>query len=151
MSDITYPDFGLLLRSYRERHNLSQQQTAMRLQLSRNYISQIERGESSNLSFAVARRILNLCDGPHGQVRVTLIRHVMIDIAIAPEVVWLNLQDIATVGCCAGPPPTALIMPSSIERARQLGYEPIYRNGVKLFEIELKSAVSARMRQEEAK
>jgi len=87
MSNITYPDFGLLLCSYRKQHNLSQQQIAEHLQLSRNYISQIERGKSSNLSFAVAQRILNLCDGPHGQIRVTLVRHVMIDAAIAPEIV----------------------------------------------------------------
>ena len=103
MSDVTYPDFGLLLRSYREQHGMSQQEIAECLQLSRNYISQIERGKSSNLSFAVARRILNLCDGPHGQIRVTLVRHVMIDAAIAAEIVWLNSQGVETAGCCAGP------------------------------------------------
>lgn len=147
MTNSTHPDFGLLLRSYRKQHGLTQQQVAERLQLSRVYISQIERGTSTNLSFDVAQRILNL-GTLHGQIRVTLAHRIMIDAAIAPEVVWLNSQDIETAGCCAGPPPTALIMPSSAEGARQLGYEPKYRNGVGLFEIELKSAVLARERRE---
>lgn len=139
MTNLTYPDFGALLHSYRKQHGLSQQQAAEHLGLSRNYVSQIERGVSSNLSFDVAQRILNLGE-LHGQIQVTLIRRVMIDAAIAPEVVWLNLQGVETVGCCAGPPPTALIIPSSTEQAKRLGYEIKYRESVMLFEIELKSA-----------
>ena len=132
------PDFGLLLRSYRKQHGLTQQQVAARLRLSRNYISQIERGESVNLSFSIAQRILNL-EEMHGQIQVTLTRYVMIDAAIAPEIVWLNSQGIETAGCCAGPPPTAMIIPSGTEKARELGYEPEYREGIGLFEITLKS------------
>ena len=132
---------GNLLRTYRNHHNMSQEQVAKQLQLSRNYISQIERGIATNLSFDVALRILNLGES-HGQIRVTLTRRVMVDAAIAPEIVWLNAQDIETVGCCDGPPPTALIMPSSANQARQLGYKPIYRESAGLFEIELKSTAA---------
>lgn len=133
------PDFGLLLRSYRKQHGLTQQQAADRLCLSRNYVSQIERGQAQNISFDIAQRILNLGE-LHGQIQITLTRHVMVDAAIAPEIVWLNSQGIETAGCCAGPPATALIMPSSAERARELGYEPEYREAIRLFEIELKSS-----------
>lgn len=132
--------FSDIIRVYREQHGLTQRQMAERLQLSRNYVSQIERGLADNLSFEVALRILNLPGKPHGQIEVTLTRHVMVDAVIAPEIVWLNSQGVVTEGCCAGPPPTALITPSSRMAARRLGYEPAdYRPG--LYEITLKSEV----------
>lgn len=132
--------FGDIIRTYREQHDLTQRQIAERLRLSRNYVSQIERGLADNLSFEVALRILGLPGKPHGQIWVTLTRRVMVDTMIASEVVWLNSQGIVTEGCCAGPPPTAMILPSSVTAARRLGYEPKYL-GLGLYEITLKSEV----------
>ena len=140
--------FGDIIRTYREQHGLTQQQVAERLQLSRNYVSQIERGLADHLSFELVLRILNLPRGlaaglpgkPHGQVSVTLTRRVMIDAVIAPEIVWLNSQGVVTEGCCAGPPPSAMITPGSLAVARRLGYECSW-SGLGLYEIILKSNV----------
>ena len=131
---------GERLRIHRELYGLTQEQVAKQLQLSRNYISQIERGLANNLSFTIVQQILSLGKS-HGQIQVTLTRRVTLDAAIAPEVVWLNSQGVETAGCCAGPPPTALIPPSSAEQAKRLGYEPKYHDSAGLFEIILKSTV----------
>ena len=133
--------FSDIIRAYREQHGLTQRQMAERLQLSRNYVSQIERGLADNLSFEVALRILNLPGKAHGQVWVTLTRRVMVDATIAPEIVWVNSQGVVTQGCCAGPPPTAVITPSSVTAAQRLGYEPGYDPGLGLYQIMLKSKV----------
>lgn len=140
MMDETDNLFGDIIRTYREQHGLTQWQIAERLRLSRTYVSQIERGLADNLSYEVALRILNLPGKPHSQVWVTLTRRVMVDAAIAPEIVWLNSQDVVTEGCCAGPPPTAMILPSSVTAARRLGYTPHYLS-LGLYEITLRSEV----------
>lgn len=76
-------------------------------------------------------------NGPHEQIEVTLHRTVLVDTIIAPEIIWLNEQGVETVGSCTGLPATAMIVPSSVERAKTLGYLPLYREDVGLFEIEL--------------
>ncbi len=130
--------FGEILLTYRKKHELSQQQLSIKLGLSRNYVSQIERGLAENLSFKVAQRILNI-DELHGQVWVVLTRRVLVDAVIAPEIVWLNSQGVVTEGCCAGPPPTAMITPGSVEKAQHFGYVLEYQEHIGLFEIMLKS------------
>ena len=77
----------------------------------------------------------------HRQVEVVLCRRVMVDEAITDEIVLLNDLGIVTEGSCQGPPPVAMIRPSSVEKARDLGYCPAYQEDVGLFEIELKSEV----------
>jgi len=130
-------DFGKILKSYRAASHESQSEVASRLGISRNYLSQIERGKARNISFKLASRILNL-NSSHGCIRATLVRHVWLDAQIATEVVWLNQQGVITESSCQGPPPTALIRPSSVEGATRLGYKPVYQESG-LYEIALKS------------
>ena len=78
----------------------------------------------------------------HRQVEVVIFRQIMVDEAIADEIVNLNDQGVVTEGSCQGPPPVAMIRPSSVEKARALGYCPVYQGDVGLFEIELKSEIS---------
>ena len=139
MIDIT---ISTLLRSYRVSRGLSQTTVAEELGISRNYVSMIERGIASNLSYSLAQRILNLGGTYHGQVQVVLTRKVWVDSAIAAEIVWLNSQGVTTRGCCQGPPPTSMILPSSATRACELGYECTYEDDVYLVEIALKSEVN---------
>lgn len=47
------------VKQYRIRHELSQAQLARKVNLSRNYIAQIERGEASNVSHDVYKRIIS--------------------------------------------------------------------------------------------
>ncbi len=54
-------DFGEILKTYRKRERLSQTEAAVRLGISRVYISQIERGVSNNISWRLGCRILDLC------------------------------------------------------------------------------------------
>ena len=135
--------FGDILRLHRMNHGLSQHELADRLGISRTYLSQIERGRADNLSWKLALRILSLQER-HEQVEVMLHRRVMIDAAIAPEILWLNTQEVVTEGSCQGPPPTAVIQPGSVDRARELGYKPVYREDTGMFLITLKSGEVAR-------
>jgi transcriptional regulator with XRE-family HTH domain len=131
--------FADLIRAYRERTGLSQEQLARRLGVSRNYVGQIERGQARNVSFELGTRILSLGTA-HGKIEVDLVRRVSLDAVITPEIVWLNVAGVVTEASCQGPPPTALIRPSSAARARELGYEPeLLDTG--LFQIRLKSRV----------
>lgn len=50
-------DFGSRIKRWREERGLSQAQFAELIGISRNYVSQLERGVSTNLSLNVARRI----------------------------------------------------------------------------------------------
>ena len=50
-------DYDQRIRSARESAGLSQEELAQEVGLSRNYLSQIERGRATNLSFEVVRRI----------------------------------------------------------------------------------------------
>ena len=131
---------GEILKEYRSKKSLTQTEAAQKLGISRTYLSQMENGTANNPSFSLAVRILNLWKA-HGTIEVTLPRRVMIDAAIAPEIVWLNSQEVVTVACCAEPPPTAMILPSSKRRAYDLGYNPQYRSELGLFEIALKTHI----------
>jgi transcriptional regulator with XRE-family HTH domain len=51
--------FGVVVRDRRRAEKLSQVELAERVEISRNYLSQIERGEATNLSWQVRSRI---CD-----------------------------------------------------------------------------------------
>lgn len=129
-----------ILKSYRENTGLSQSETAEKLGISRTYLSEIERGVAVNLSHNLAVKILNLWSEPeHGTIEVVLPRRVHIDALIAPEIVWLNSVGIVTEASCQGPPPTAMIKPSSVDMARIYGYNPRYREERGLFEITLKT------------
>ena len=132
---------GDALIAYRQREGISQSTAAGILGISRNYLSQIERGNAVNVSHALALRILNLYSAPcHSWVEVTLPRRVRVDAVIAPEIVWLNTVGVVTEASCQGPPPTALIRPSSADLAISLGYLPLeHQSGY--FEIELKTLV----------
>ncbi len=58
---------------------------------------------------------------------IHLTRTVEVDAEIAEEIIWLNEQGVVTESSCSGHgkwPPTALICPSSVEKAKELGYEP---------------------------
>jgi ribosome-binding protein aMBF1 (putative translation factor) len=55
--------FGQQVRARRRQEKLSQEELAQRVQISRNYLSQIERGQSTNLSWQVRQRI-NAVLGP---------------------------------------------------------------------------------------
>ncbi|NJM45599.1 MAG: helix-turn-helix transcriptional regulator [Alkalinema sp. RU_4_3] len=56
MDDLTQ-DFGRRVRDRRQQEKLSQQELADRVGISRNYLSQIERGESNNLSWNVRYKL----------------------------------------------------------------------------------------------
>ena len=80
------------------------------------------------------------------KIPVKLIQTVMIDEEIAAEIRWLNESGVPTVASCCGhgqSPPTALIKPGGIEKAKALGYEPLLqfsdedRESLGLFQIEL--------------
>jgi len=137
------PHFGNVLKTFRAEEGINQQELATRLGISRCYLSQIERGVATNISFALGAAILNLWNY-HGTVEVVLPRRIEIDVAIAPEIVWLNAQGVMTDACCAGPPPTAVIRPSSVKRAQRLGYRPEYRERTGLYEMMLKSSMEPR-------
>jgi len=130
--------FGKILRAYRKNNKKSQKEIADILEISRNYVSLIERDLANNISYCLASKILNL-DSMHHQIEVTLTRRVNIDAAIAAEIVWLNAVGVITEGSCQGPPATALIKPSSVDRAQKLGYVSSYQADTGLFEISLKS------------
>lgn len=50
-------DLGAAVMAYRKAHKLTQLEFAARCGVSRNYISQIERGRADNLSLAVYQRV----------------------------------------------------------------------------------------------
>ena len=52
-----------IVRTFREANKISQGQMAERLGISRNYLSQIETGKATNVSFALGQEILAL-EGP---------------------------------------------------------------------------------------
>lgn len=56
-------DFSAILKTYRRRAGLSQTELANRLEISRNYVSLIERGVRDNVSWQLGCRILDLCAG----------------------------------------------------------------------------------------
>lgn len=50
-------DFGKKVRDRRREEKLSQEELAQRVGISRNYLSQIERGQATNLSWQVMERL----------------------------------------------------------------------------------------------
>jgi hypothetical protein len=75
-------------------------------------------------------------------IEIEIIQKIRVDRCIAKEIQWLNAQGIRTEGCCCGHGksyPEALIKPSSIFKAKELGYIPIPYPNSEYFEIELKS------------
>ena len=76
----------------------------------------------------------------HAKISVTITQQVEVDADIADEIVWLNEEGVRTEGSCSGHGEawaTALITPSSAEKARELGYEPSYIDELGLFTINL--------------
>lgn len=59
-TNITAGGIGQSIIAYRKRYNLTQQAMAERIGISRNYIAQIERGGSHNLSVNVFQRIVDV-------------------------------------------------------------------------------------------
>jgi len=60
-------------------------------------------------------------------ITVTITQRIDLDTEIADEIVWLNQQGVRTESSCSGhgtAHPTAMIKPSSVERAKELGYTP---------------------------
>ena len=81
--------------------------------------------------------------GTNQEVAIT--QYVKVDSCIAHEIVELNRLGIRTEGSCCGHHRStgqALIRASSVDRARELGYNPVYYdNSFGLFEIKLKGGV----------
>ncbi|MBD2326093.1 helix-turn-helix transcriptional regulator [Alkalinema sp. FACHB-956] len=50
-------DFGQLVRDRRRQEKLSQEELAQQVGISRNYLSQIERGQATNLSWQLREKI----------------------------------------------------------------------------------------------
>ncbi|MEP0868605.1 helix-turn-helix domain-containing protein [Trichocoleus desertorum AS-A10] len=53
-------DFGKKVRDRRREEKLSQEELAQRVGISRNYLSQIERGQATNLSWQVMERLTSM-------------------------------------------------------------------------------------------
>jgi len=53
-------DFGKKVRDRRREEKLSQEELAQRVGISRNYLSQIERGQATNLSWQVMERLTSV-------------------------------------------------------------------------------------------
>lgn len=74
--------------------------------------------------------------------KIVVSRIIEVDAEIADEIEWLNQRGVITESSCSGHgniPPSAFICPSSIRRAKMLGYMPEYQEDTGLFEMELKS------------
>jgi transcriptional regulator with XRE-family HTH domain len=50
-------DFGEIVRKLRKKESLSQAQLAIKIGISRNYLSEIERGEAANLSWDIRTKL----------------------------------------------------------------------------------------------
>ena len=75
---------------------------------------------------------------------VTITQRIEVDSEIADEIVWLNQEGIRTEGSCSGhgiAKPTAMIKPSSVEKAKELGYTPWHIEDLGLFEIKLRGSI----------
>lgn len=147
--------FSSLLRMYRQQTETTQEEVAQQLGISRNYLSQIERGIAKNISWGLGTAILNLWHpNETGQIEIVVPRRILVDAALAIEIEWLNVEGVETEGCCIGPPPLAMIRPGSVTKARELGYVPEYQPTTGLYQIRLRSegrnAAAARIREVQA-
>ena len=74
---------------------------------------------------------------------IAIVQYIKVDLCVANEIEELNRLGVRTEGSCCGhnkAEAQALIRASSVDRARELGYDPIYyANYNGLFEIKLKS------------
>lgn len=59
-SNVLVLSITLELKGYRKKTGLTQQQLANKAGISRNYISQIERGQATNISLDVYQRLLEI-------------------------------------------------------------------------------------------
>lgn len=88
---------------------------------------------------------INMCQ--HGDlVEIEIVQRIKVDRCIAEEIKWLNAQDVRTEGCCCGhgrEAASAIIQPSSVKRATELGYEPEICGPTHRWEIKLKHAEGA--------
>nr|WP_290222396.1 helix-turn-helix transcriptional regulator [Trichocoleus desertorum] len=62
-------DFGKKVRDRRREEKLSQEELAQRVGISRNYLSQIERGQATNLSWQVMERLTSMLGLKQEQTR----------------------------------------------------------------------------------
>jgi hypothetical protein len=77
----------------------------------------------------------------NNQIKIEITQRIKVDKCIAEEIKWLNSQGVRTEGSCCGHGKSysqALIKPSSVNKAKELGYNPIYLDNVGLWEIKLK-------------
>lgn len=73
-------------------------------------------------------------------VEIEIVRRIKVDSCIADKVRYLNSRGIWTEASCCGHgrcPSSVLIRPSSVVKARELGYKPVYVKDVGLFEIQI--------------
>jgi hypothetical protein len=73
-------------------------------------------------------------------VEIIIRRRIEVDDEIADEIRWLNVQGVITEGSCSGHgkmSPSAVIRPSSRDRAVELGYDPVYDESTQFFTMEL--------------
>ena len=81
---------------------------------------------------------------PMTTTEIVITQRITVDSEIADEIVWLNANDVRTEGSCSGHgivKPTALIKPSSADKARELGYTPWLVDDLGLYEIKLRGQV----------
>lgn len=75
-------------------------------------------------------------------IEIEITQRILVDRCIAEEIKWLNSQGVRTESCCCGHGKSisnALIKPSFINKAKELGYNPILFN--ELYKINLKSNI----------
>ena len=71
-------------------------------------------------------------------VEIIISQKVRVDKCIAQEILWLNSHGVRTENSCCGHgqnEPAAIIRPSSSKRAKELGYNPVFLQGVGNWEI----------------
>ena len=81
---------------------------------------------------------------PMTTTEVVISQRITVDSEIADEIVWLNANGVRTEGSCSGHgivKPTAMIKPSSADKARELGYTPWLVEDLGLYEIKLRGQV----------
>lgn len=84
------------------------------------------------------------------QIQMTIPQYISVDSEVAEEIYWLNERGVRTEASCSGhgdEEPNALIRPSSVKLAEELGYKPeehFLANGKPsgLFKIQLRGITS---------
>ena len=100
-------------------------------------------GDSKISKIVVACATIEVMCNWGTEQEIVIEQRVKVDSCIAAEIVELNHQGVRTEGCCCGHlkgMAQALIRASSVDRARELGYDPVYYdNDNGLFGIKLRS------------